>query len=46
VAKSVDGGASWTLVNTGLPVFVNAIAVDGPAPTTIYAAKSTDGGMT
>jgi photosystem II stability/assembly factor-like uncharacterized protein len=51
VFKSTDGGANWSLANSGLTNFyVNALAIDPNTPTTLYAGtnggvfKSADGG--
>jgi len=53
VFKSTDGGSTWSVVNTGLPINtpVTALAIDPTIPTTLYAGtvgvfKSTDGGST
>jgi hypothetical protein len=41
VFKSINGGASWTLSNNGLPdVFVRALAIDPQTTSTIYAGTS------
>jgi photosystem II stability/assembly factor-like uncharacterized protein len=53
IAKSIDGGQTFALVNTGLPInpFVNALAIDPSNPAIIYAGtvagvyKSTNGGQ-
>ncbi len=51
VSKSINGGDSWTPVNTGLTnTDVRALAIDPSTPTTFYAGtyggvfKSTNGG--
>ena len=52
IAKSINGGASWTTSDTGLSkYYVNALAIDSVNSATIYAGtdgggvfKSTDGG--
>jgi hypothetical protein len=51
IFKSTDGGASWSVVNTGLTnSLVFALALDPTTPTTLYTGtgggvfKSTDGG--
>lgn len=50
VARSGDGGASWTIINDGLGGDVRAIVIDPAAPSTLYAGsswgvfKSIDGG--
>src|SRR5205823_7110469 len=56
VFKSIDGGGSWSAVNTGLTyASVTALAIDPQTPTTLYAGtpvgvnnggvfKSTNGG--
>lgn len=54
VARSADGGTTWSLDNEGLPEdWVFSLAVDSIDPRTVYAAssqsgvfKSTDGGTT
>ena len=53
VFKSTDGGATWTIANTGLTnPDVSALAADPSTPGTLYAGtdggvfKSTDGGRT
>lgn len=55
IYKSADAGASWTLVQAGMPWtdIVYALAVDPATPTTVYAGtsagdvwKSKDGGAT
>jgi hypothetical protein len=53
VYKSTDGGATWSIFNTGLTnTAVNALAIDPQRPTTLYAGtasgvfKSTDGAGT
>jgi len=39
VFKSVDGGDSWSALNTGLTsTAIRALAVDPAAPSTVYAA--------
>jgi photosystem II stability/assembly factor-like uncharacterized protein len=49
--KSSDGGASWNRADSGLPVTIDALAVDPRASGTLYAGrrdrifKSTDGGI-
>jgi photosystem II stability/assembly factor-like uncharacterized protein len=42
VAKSTDGGASWRLVNSGLPEFfpVTSLSINPQNPGTLYAASS------
>jgi hypothetical protein len=41
VLKSIDGGASWTIMNRGLTdSTVHALAMDLFAPTTIYGSGS------
>ena len=37
VAKTVDGGASWSVASTGLPAFVRSLAIDPANPETVYA---------
>src|SRR5215510_1448204 len=53
--KSVDGAATWTRHNTGIPpgTFPYRLALDPTMPTTLYAGlsslglgKSTDAGLT
>ena len=52
VFKSMNGGGTWSAVNTGLTAtWVNALAIDPETPSTLYAGiygggvfKSTDGG--
>src|SRR5262249_48911910 len=55
VYKSVDGGATWSLLPTGTPYpfGLDSIVVDANTPTTLYTfggksnvLKSTDGGLT
>jgi hypothetical protein len=53
VFRSIDGGASWQAINSGLPEgSVSALAIDPVTPTTLYAGtgggvfQSTDGGAT
>ena len=36
LARSFDGGGTWTTVNTGLTGFIASIAVDPFIPTTVY----------
>ena len=44
VFKSIDGGGSWSSVNTGLPnAFVRSLAIDPTTPATIYAGTSVAG---
>ncbi|RPI28783.1 MAG: hypothetical protein EHM61_03945 [Acidobacteria bacterium] len=51
VYRSTDGGASWSLVNIGLPVIAYSLAIDPVNTATLYAAswrglyKSTDSGV-
>ncbi len=41
VSKSTDGGATWTLANTGLTVLCGeGIVLDPASPTTIYASTN------
>jgi photosystem II stability/assembly factor-like uncharacterized protein len=41
VRKSVDGGVSWSTVNTGLTtIAIQALAMDASGPQTVYAATS------
>ena len=51
VVRSVDGGATWRLVSTGLgSTFVTKLALDARSPATLYAGgargvfKSTNAG--
>jgi photosystem II stability/assembly factor-like uncharacterized protein len=50
VAKSTNGGASWTTSDTGLSEYVNTLVIDSFNSSTIYGGtyggifKSTDGG--
>jgi photosystem II stability/assembly factor-like uncharacterized protein len=50
VIKSTDGGVSWTEVDSGLPGYVNALAIDPQNSGTLYAGsgsgvfRSTNGG--
>ena len=52
--KSIDGGASWTPIDNGLPTgqVVGSLVIDPSHPSTLYAAmgaflfKTTDGGST
>src|SRR5207244_7990959 len=39
VARSMDGGETWSVLNSGLPsqFVVNSLAVDGKNPSTLYA---------
>jgi hypothetical protein len=40
VFKSIDGGASWDVVNSGLPTdprFIESLAIDPQNPSTVYA---------
>jgi len=58
VAKSVDGGATWTVNQVAVPppnqppIFAIGLAIDPKTPSVLYAAatggiyKSTDGGVT
>src|SRR6516162_1223421 len=51
VRKSVDGGETWSAVNTGLTnPGIQALAIDASGPQTVYAGgglfKSDDGGST
>jgi len=53
VRKSVDGGMTWSAVNTGLTTLaIQALAMDASGPQTVYAAtsgglfKTGDGGAT
>ena len=43
IAKSVDGGQTFALVNTGLPTnpLVNALAIDPSNSATVYAGTAT-----
>jgi photosystem II stability/assembly factor-like uncharacterized protein len=38
LARSTDGGATWTPIGAGLTASVSALAVDGQTPSTVYAA--------
>ncbi len=52
--KSVNGGATWSLIGRGLPPFatINSLAIDPSHPSTLYSSqetglyKSLDGGAT
>ena len=53
IFKSLDGGATWTAINTGMTVgFITSLAIDPASPEVVYAGsdrgifKSTDGGNT
>src|ERR1017187_3995194 len=54
VRKSVDGGITWSPINSGLTTpIVNALAIDASGPQTVYAGtaggglfKTGDGGAT
>ena len=39
VARSTDGGETWSVVNSGLPsrFVANSLAIDGKNPSTLYA---------
>ena len=44
IQKSLDGGATWDPIETGLEgQFVTAIAIDPSAPTTLYVSTETGG---
>jgi photosystem II stability/assembly factor-like uncharacterized protein len=38
VFKSIDGSATWSVINTSLTTAINALAIDPTTPTTLYAA--------
>src|SRR4029453_18105340 len=43
VFKSIDGGSSWTAVNTGLTnLSVRRVAIDPQTPSTLYAGADTN----
>ena len=53
VYRSLDGGDSWNMMNTGLPKAVRAMVIDPQNPSKLYAAlffvgvyRSLDGGAT
>ena len=53
IRRSVDGGITWSAVNTGLTSLdVGALAIDASGPQTVYAGtggglfKTVDGGAT
>ena len=45
IAKSTDGGQSWQVVPAGIGyAFMNSLAIDPTAPSTVYASYSGNGG--
>jgi photosystem II stability/assembly factor-like uncharacterized protein len=46
IARTTDGGQSWSQLNTGLPpeAFVRSLSIDPAAPATIYGSYVVDGG--
>src|SRR5262249_19170747 len=46
VAKSTDGGETWTVIRAGIPAgaFVRTLAIDPASPSTVYASFSGESG--
>jgi photosystem II stability/assembly factor-like uncharacterized protein len=46
IARSTNGGQSWSRINTGIPsdAFVRSLSMDPTAPSTIYGTYVVDGG--